>query len=130
MKSYYSKLLIIVAIFYFSSSLLKFFLPIYFDELGFSGFQIGLFYALFALAGIVSAFHSGLFNDRYGSRIIMIIGIFLFSTYLLTLSFTSTFIIIALAFFIGGLGQNIFHISSDSYILKKVIHRKGFKYGF
>jgi MFS family permease len=130
MKSYFNKILIIVAIFAFSTRLLSFFLPLHFDNLGFSGFEIGLFFAVFALAGIVSAFHTGLWNDRFDSRRLMIIGVVFFSIYLFTLSLTTSLILICIAFFIGGLGNRIFGLSADSYILKNVDKRKGFKLGF
>jgi MFS family permease len=128
-NNYFNKILITVAIFAFSTRLLSFFLPLHFDNLGFSGFEIGLFFAVFAFAGILSAFHTGLWNDRLDSRKLMIIGIILFSVYLFTLSLTNSLIIILIAFFLGGLGNRIFSLSSDSYILKNVNKRKGFKLG-
>ena len=128
--NYYKKILIIVSIFIFSSRFLGFFLPLHFDNLGFNGFEIGLFFASFAFAGLVSAFHSGIWNDRFDSRKLIIIGLILFGIYLLFLSFNISLILILIAFFIGGLGNRLFDLSSDSYVLKKIIKNKGFKLGF
>ena len=129
MKREYIFTFIIVAIYAFANRLLSFFLPLHFKEIGFSGMEIGLFYSAFALAGLVSAFHSGLLNDRIDSRKMILLGLLLVVAYLVGLSLSQTFIGVIIFMFMGGLGNRIFSLSTDSYILKKVKERKGFNFG-
>ncbi len=129
MKKAFLFTFIIVAISAFATRMLSFFLPLYFDELGFNGFEIGVFFSAMAVAGLVIAFPSGILNDRLDSRILILVGILLTALHLFGLSLSKSFIPVLIFMFIYGIGDRLFKLSTDSYILKKVIDRKGFRYG-
>ena len=128
MKKEYLFTFILVAVYVFANRLLTFYFPLHFDSLGFNGFEIGVFFSLYAVAGLVIALPSGLLNDRLDSKILIFVGILFAAGYLLGLSFATSFILIAFFMFIGGIGDRIFSLSTDSYILKKVNFRKGFRF--
>jgi MFS family permease len=116
----------IISIKNFLTNSVIFFLPIYFANIGFSGFQIGIILSVFAVTSLLSSVLIGLFSDRYPVKYLSIISFMLLTVYTFGLSTSKNFWIILLLFTLGGLGNNISNISLTSFVLK-LIKRKNAK---
>lgn len=106
---------------------IAFFLPIYFADIGFSGWQIGILLSVFAVTSLFSSFLAGLLSDRYPIKFISIGSFVLLIIYLFGLSTTVNFWIIFALFFIGGLGNNVVDIALKSFVLKVIKKKKSGK---
>ncbi|MFH1256319.1 MAG: MFS transporter [Candidatus Diapherotrites archaeon] len=102
-----------------------FFLPLYFLSLGFDGLQIGVLFAAYAIPSLFFTFPTGLFNDRFTVRNLLFLGLLLLLLHYLGLAFTSSFTLLCVLLFIGGMGSNISDTSISSFVLKKVEQKKG-----
>ncbi|MHA1570103.1 MAG: MFS transporter [Alphaproteobacteria bacterium] len=101
------------------TSVTVFFLPVFFNEqLGFSGGQIGLLYAIQAVAGVVAAFPAGLGNDRITSRTIVAVSLILQSIALIMMARVRFFAPYMLIFFFWTLTNSTFRLSLDVQVLK------------
>jgi len=120
---------LVVAITIFLNGILVFYLPIHLDNLGFTGFQIGLLFAVSVITGLLFIFHIGIFIDRISPRRMSALGLLLIGIYLLGFSFTSLFSIILFLFFLSGFGYNVFMLTMDSFTLKKVRNSIGKRFG-
>jgi MFS family permease len=120
---------VIAWIYSFAVRGINFYLPIHFDEIGLSGFQIGVIYSMLSLAGLISAFHVGVLNDRVKTRTTATIGLFVVLAFYLGLSVSPDFAFLLALFFLFGIGHRIFSLSTDSSVLKNVKKEKGFNFG-
>ena len=51
-----------------------FYFPIYLNDNGFSGFQIGILMSIFSITGLIILFPAGILNDRFLSRSLLFIS--------------------------------------------------------
>ncbi len=102
--------------------LVGFFMPIYFESLHFSGFQIGLYFSISGIAAIVFSLPMGIGADRISVRFILAASFLLiaasYAGFLVTRSFTA-FCIIA---FIGSFGSRFYQIAVNAMFFKIRTH--------
>jgi MFS family permease len=105
-------------------------MPIYLSEIGFSGYEIGLLVALYAITPVFVSFPTGVINDRWTIRLTMIAGICMVSAFMLGLGFLKGFIVFIPLFFLGGLGNNLEEVSIRTLLYKtKMEGKEGKKFG-
>ncbi len=97
---------------------LSFFLGIYFDNIGFSGSQIGIIFATGILTSILTILPSGISNDRIKSKYLILIALVLLGSMYLGISSTKNFFLILFFYFLGGIGSTLYNSSSDSLFYK------------
>ncbi len=101
-----------------------FYLPLYLNQLGFNGWQIGILFSIFMIAGFFFAFPIGLSNDKYSSRRIAIIGvILLIAAYAGLATFKSFYALIGI-FLLLSFGWNSFNQSIDTFVLRNTDGKK------
>jgi len=120
---------ILVAITLFIQNLIGFYLPLYLDNLGFSGTQIGILMGVSWIPAIIFVFHMGIFTDRLTTKVVAGIGIVVSAMFFFGIGYYTLFGILLIVFFLGGLGNRMFIISMDSMTLKKEHKSKGTLYG-
>ncbi|MBN1645485.1 MFS transporter [Candidatus Woesearchaeota archaeon] len=108
---------------------LTFFIPIYMDSLGFSGFQIGLLYAVMSITGLLFIFFIGVLTDRISARLIAVLGILFIAAQKIGFAYAELFWIVFILFFLGGIGERMYHMAFDTFTLKKIASQKGTKFG-
>ena len=72
-----------------------FYFPLYFEELGFNGLQIGLLFSLFSITALVSTFPTGISNDRITIKHILSLGYLLLALMFYVLSTSTNFWVFA-----------------------------------
>lgn len=97
---------------------LSFFLGVYFNNIGFSGSQIGIIFATGILASILTILPSGISNDRIKSKYLILIALVLLGSMYLGISSTKNFLLILSFYFLGGIGTTLYNSSSDSLFYK------------
>lgn len=120
---------LLVAITTLLNGLIFFYVPIYLNNIGLSGFQIGVLFGLSVIVGLFFVFHIGVFTDRVSPRKMAALGLLLTSIYFIGFSQTTSFSILLLLFLLSGVGFYIFALTMDSFILKKVNHSVGKTFG-
>ncbi len=103
------------------------FLPLYFANIGFSGWQIGILLSVFAVTSLFSSAITGFSSDRYPIKYLSVFSFALLIIYTFGLSTTKNFWVILILFFIGGLGNNISEISLTSFVMKIIDKKKSGK---
>lgn len=105
------------------------FYTIYFLNLGFSVFQIGLIIAASGLATLIFEVPTGAVADLYGRRFSVLLGYFLEGICMISLFFIKDFYAILLIFGLWGFGMTFSSGSKDAWIVdsvnktdKKIIH--------
>lgn len=102
----------------FIHNLMRLFLPIYLVGNGFNGWQIGLLLGLSSLAGFISCLPAGIGNDRVASKKIILYALVLSIVYYVGLLTLPSFLFLIVFFMIGGFGENLFNVSSDSLVYR------------
>ena len=97
---------------------MHFFWAPYLLSIGITGWQLGIIFGAFSLAGLINTLPSGFINDRVNSKKLVMLGVVLMSLFVFGVIITENFYVILAAFTIGGLGRNLFKISIDSFFLK------------
>lgn len=97
---------------------LSFFLGVYFNDIGLSGSQIGIIFAIGVLTSILMILPSGISNDRVKSKYLIGIALVLVGTMYLGISITKNFPLITLMSLFGGMGTTLYNASSDSLFYK------------
>ncbi len=106
------------------------FLPLFLVTLGFNGFQIGFLVSLYAVTALFSIFPTGIINDRYDIRYVLLLGYSMMSFFGLAVTFTDDFFLLIIIFLIGGFGQNFVQSSLQNIIFKEhAPRREGKKFG-
>jgi MFS family permease len=96
-----------------------FWLPIYLqDELGFSGSEIGLVFAVLAVAGTIAAVPAGFSNDRITSRTMVIAALTMQGATLFLFGSVSTFWTFLAVYFVWAIAFNVMRISMEMQVLK------------
>ncbi len=113
----------------FALATTAFFMPVYLKQIGFSGHEIGLLYALFSLTSIVTSFPSGIASDRFYARNLILLSLFLLATGTFTQSLVQKFMLFLVAYLVYGIGQNLFRVSLDALLLKTLPKQVGKTYG-
>lgn len=118
MKKEFGYFLLLVMLQGFVNNLLGYSLPVYFKQLGFSGIQTGLFFAITTLAPLIFALPMGITTDR-----LTIPAIFMTSFFLMALSrvgfiISTSFWIFCLFAFTGNFGGRFFTIAKDALLFK------------
>ena len=97
----------------------NFFLPVYFkSELGFTGSQIGLLYALFSVMTILAVVPIGFRNDRSSPRLLVALSLVLISAAAAGMAVATGFVPYLMVFLLYGLGLSAFRISIDALMFK------------
>ncbi len=115
----------------FAGAMLMFFFPLFFKEqLGLSGAQIGLLYALGSATGFLTILPIGFINDKLHCRRLIISGLALSFVSYLILPYITTFQGIMFAFIGLSLGFTLFIISIESLLHKvRESENRGLYYG-
>ncbi|MBU0530593.1 MAG: MFS transporter, partial [Nanoarchaeota archaeon] len=130
MENYeFRKAMHLVFFFGFLTAFILIVIPIYLAGIGLTGYQIGLLVAVYAITSIFVSFPTGLVNDGWTVRNTMILGIFLFSVFLIGTGFFTDFILLIPLFIIGGLGTNLAAVSLRTIIYKIKMKGEGRKFG-
>jgi MFS family permease len=107
------------ACFSIAASTANFFLPVYFkSELGFTGSQIGLLYALFSVTTLLAVVPIGFRNDRSSPRVLVAASLVLTSAAALGMAAARGFVPYLTVFLFYGLGLSAFRISLDALMFK------------
>ncbi len=120
---------LIITIFQFFNSGLYFYVPLYLESIGLSGYQIGWLFALSAITGLLFIFNMGLMADRVPIKALLMTGLLLMGVYMFGFSNTVLFPVLIILFFIGGFGNNLYLLSMDNLVLKKAGFEKGRLFG-
>ncbi|MDP3027628.1 MAG: MFS transporter [Nanoarchaeota archaeon] len=117
---------------YFIASILYFapaFLALYFLNIGFNLFQIGLILAASQLAALVFEIPTGAFADLYGRKTSVLLGYFIEGACMFSLFFIKDFYWILFIFAFWGFGATFSSGSKDAWIVdminkkdKKLVH--------
>ncbi len=98
----------------------SFFLGIYLIQKGFSGAELGIFFASSTITNILTIIPSGISNDRFKSKNLIWIGLILIAIQNFgkaSIASTATLPMILL-FIIGGFGNSLYVTSADSFFFK------------
>jgi MFS family permease len=95
-----------------------FYLPLYLQQAGITGFLSGLLLSMFAITGLLSAFGAGVLTDRYPIRRLAAVGFLLLALFNLGLTQALGAGPLLGMFVVGGLGNTILEISLTSFVLK------------
>lgn len=102
-----------------ATAVTSFFLTVFFQEdLGFSGFQIGLLYAAQAAAGLLAALPAGLGNDRIRSRGLVSLGLLGQALAFLGMASVRAYLPFLLVFMVWSASNWVFRLSLDVQLLK------------
>ena len=93
-------------------------LPIYLSEIGFTGYEIGILAAIYAISSIFVSFPTGFVNDRWTIRLTLVAWIILVSSFLLGISLLASFVLFMPLYFLGGLGYNMGNVSIRTLVYK------------
>jgi len=106
------------------------FLPIYFLQLGFNGWQTGVLLSLFTISALLVSFPIGVASDRLGSKHLIMIGLLLMAVFFFGVGYLQNFWLFVVLFLVGGFGNMIVEISliSVTYKIVKKAHR-GVRFG-
>ncbi|MBD3259094.1 MFS transporter [Candidatus Woesearchaeota archaeon] len=106
------------------------FLPIYFLQLGFNGWQTGVLLSLFTISALVVTFPMGVASDRLGSKHLIMIGLLLVAVFFFGIGTLQNFWLFVVLFFVGGFGNTTVQISviSVTYRIIRNFHR-GARFG-
>ncbi|MBW2987433.1 MFS transporter [Candidatus Woesearchaeota archaeon] len=106
------------------------FLPIYFLELGFNGWQTGVLLSLFTISALIISFPVGVASDRLGSKHLIMIGLLLLAVFSFGVGLLQNFWLFVILFLIGGFGNTIVQISVVSVTYKIIRnHHRGKRFG-
>lgn len=94
------------------------FIPVYLQDRGFSGLEIGVVSSIFAVTAIIFSPAIGLLTDRMQVRTLISAGAVLMALFLGAMDYTGLFAAIFIVFLIGGIGNNMHEVSIMSMILK------------
>jgi len=112
--------LLLVSLFSVVTSVGSFYFTLYFrNELGFSGTQIGILFAVQAVTGLLAAVPTGVGNDRVTSRTLVATGLVGQSLGLALFAVVDSFLPVLAVFFLGMLSSAVFKLSLDVQVLKR-----------
>jgi MFS family permease len=101
-----------------------FYFPIYLNDNGFSGFQIGILMSIFSITGLIILFPAGILNDRFLSRSLLFISFLIGALCYFGILVSNIFIVMAIIFFFLGVNNNLSTTSFNSLIYKTINNSK------
>ncbi|MBI2634094.1 MFS transporter [Candidatus Peregrinibacteria bacterium] len=102
--------------------MMTFFFAIYFIQIGFSGAQIGLLFAINSITSLITILPSGFSNDKFHSKNLISLSLIMMAIMYTGLAATQNLILIAIVFLLGGIGRNIYSTSIESLFYKTTNH--------
>jgi len=96
-----------------------FFLGIHFSNLGLSGAQIGLLFFINTITSILTVIPSGFSNDTFRSKRLITFSLLLVAIEYLGFALTDNFSVLAILFFLGGIGTTFYNTSIQSLFHKE-----------
>jgi predicted MFS family arabinose efflux permease len=112
--------LLLVSLFSVVTSVGSFYFTLYFrNDLGFSGTEIGILFAVQAVTGLLAAVPTGIGNDRVTSRTLVAVGLVGQGLGLALLAVVDSFPAVLAVFFLGMLSSAVFKLSLDVQVLKR-----------
>ena len=97
---------------------LSFFLGMYFVQIGLSGTQIGIIFALSTVTSILTILPSGFSNDKFKSKYLIAISLLFIAIQYYGMAETTYFPTLLALFLIGGIGATLYSASADSIFHK------------
>lgn len=88
-----------------------------YNDLGWSSTLLGLVMSTYGLAMMIGELFLGGLSDRFGRKPVIILGLILFSAQFIGLAFFRNYILIAVTFVIGGLGNSLYDPAISASIL-------------
>ena len=88
-----------------------------YNDLGWSSTILGLVMSTYGIAMMIGELFLGGLSDRFGRKPVIILGLILFSAQFLGLAFFRNYILIAVTFVIGGLGNALYDPAINASIL-------------
>lgn len=111
--------------------LTAFFLPVYLKSIDLQGWQIGILLAVSPLVCFLVSFPIGIINDKILSKSLVLISMLLVVVYYFGLGLVKSFWALLILFVIAGVSSNLFSISLQSLVMKRVgKDGKGKVFGF
>ena len=104
--------------------MLLFLFGIHFQNIGLSGTEMGILFAIFPIANIFTILPSGLGTDRLNAKFLIIISLILQMTRFFGMAFSNNFWIIAILFFVAGIGQALYKSASEGLFYKTTANEK------
>ncbi|PIN85101.1 MAG: hypothetical protein COV47_03940 [Candidatus Diapherotrites archaeon CG11_big_fil_rev_8_21_14_0_20_37_9] len=120
---------LIIFLFYFVARISFFYIPIYLNLTGFSGFEIGLLVALSSVAAFISFFPSGIVNDRQSIKKPLAISFLLLGAFYFGITVFKSFAELFVLFLLGGIGLKVGTNSLRNFFLKSQTEKKGERFG-
>ncbi len=102
----------------FISKIAGFFIPLYFDNLGFSGVQTGLYFTFASLATIILSLPMGISSDKKPIAYIFMLSFFLAALSYTGFLFFESFIIFCIFAFLGSFGNRFFFTGREAMFFK------------
>ncbi len=96
----------------------NFFLGLHFNNIKFTGLQIGIIFAVNTIASLISMFPFGISSDRTKIKNLITIGLLLTGLQYFALAYVQEFGIVTVFLLLGGLGTTLNSIATDSLFLK------------
>jgi len=118
MKKDFTYFLTIIMLQGFANSLLGYALPVYFRQLGFSGIQIGIFFAIAMLAPLLFSMPMGVTTDRFSISVIFMASFFLMALSKVGFIISHSFWVFCLFAFFGNFGGRFFGVAKDALFFK------------
>ncbi len=113
----------------FLAQTMLFFWGIYFTQVGFSGWEQGILFALYPLLNLLIIVPIGLLNDRIPSRTLIQLGFLMMAFQMWGVSFTSNFWLLIPIFILGDIGGISVYLSLDSLFYKSGDSKKNHQIG-
>ena len=103
----------------FTAAIATFYLPVFLDEeLNFNGTQIGLLFAIQAVAGVLAILPAGLGNDRITSRTLVCASLIFLCAGFVLMGLVETFWLFVAVCFVYTASTHLFRMSLDVQVLK------------
>jgi MFS family permease len=99
-------------------NLIGYFLPIYFKELGFSGFETGLYFSVSTIATILLSLPMGVSTDRKSIAFILMISFLFMGISKIGLIISTSFLVFCVFAFIGSFGGRFYGTAVNSLFFK------------
>lgn len=111
--------------------LTAFFLPVYLKSINLPGWQIGILLSVAPLVCFLVSFPIGIINDKILSKSLVFISMLSVAVYYFGLGLVNSFWALLVLFVIVGISSNLFSVSLQSLVMKRVSHDgKGKVFGF
>ena len=102
-----------------------FFMPLFLEDKGITGWRTGLLMGETYFVGFLMALPLGVMNDRYEPKRMVALSLILMVFSMFFITGWDSFYVLLAAFLMFGLARNIFQISFDTLFFKQVIKGRG-----